>query len=502
MSIERIEEKKPNDSKNRESLESPVELLAPAGNLEKLTMALQYGADAIYMAGGRFGLRAYAGNFTTEQMEKAITLAHSQGKKAYITVNIFAHNKDLLGLDEYLREIEAIGADAIIVSDPGVFAIARRTVPNMPIHISTQANVTNVEAARFWSDLGAERIVLARELSLQEIREIQEEVDVELEVFIHGAMCMSYSGRCLISDYLTGRKANQGECTQACRWKYALQEEQRPGMYMPIEEDERGSYIFNARDLCLLADIPALIESGIKSFKIEGRMKSVHYVSTVTQVYRRAIDSYYKKKAEGKAYQVDRAWWDELSKISHRPYTRGFLYGPPGQEPDVAYNREYDFVGVVRHYDEANQRVQVEVRNRILLGDILEFTGPNKANFLTVANEIWDEENQPIDQAPRPHQLIWLKSRFPLAPLDMVRRPKGSGEEEFLKVRIDPSHIFHLDIILEGFGHLGVPTTVDRQSGIVLIRTTKDTRPEVIKILETLPWPAQLFEDPSKTKPS
>ncbi|KAB2951285.1 DUF4911 domain-containing protein [Heliorestis acidaminivorans] len=470
-----------------------IELLAPAGNLEKLTMALHYGADALYMAGERFGLRAYAGNFTTEQMSKGIAEAHKQGKKAYVTVNIFAHNKDLQGLDDYLRELEAIGADAIIVSDPGVFAIARRTVPNLPIHISTQANVTNLEAARFWAEQGAERIVLARELTLAEIKEIHEQVNVELEVFVHGAMCMSYSGRCLISDYLTGRKANQGECTQACRWKYALMEEQRPGMYMPIEEDERGSYIFNARDLCLLEDIPALIESGVKSFKIEGRMKSVHYVATVTQVYRRAIDSYYKRKAEGKEYKVDRAWWDELGKISHRPYTRGFLHGPPGQEPDVAYNREYDFVGLVRQYDEKNKRVQVEVRNRILLGDILEFSGPDKAAFLTVANEMWDEEEKAIEQAPRPHQLIWLKSRFPLDQLDMVRRPKGSGEEEYLKVRIDPSHIFYLDIILEGFGHLGVPTTVDRQSGIVLIRTTKDTRPEVIKILETLPWPTQLY---------
>ncbi|MTV49742.1 DUF4911 domain-containing protein [Heliobacillus mobilis] len=472
-----------------------TEVLAPAGNLEKLIMALHYGADAVYLAGQAYGLRAFADNFTLEEMAEGIGYAHERGKKVYVTVNIFAHNRDFAGLSEYLQQLEALGADAIIVSDPGVISVARRVVPNLPIHISTQANVTNAESARFWADQGAQRIVLARELSLDEIREIRQAVDVELEVFVHGAMCMSYSGRCMISDYLTGRQANKGECAQACRWKYALMEETRPGTYLPVEEDERGSYVFNSRDLCLLQDIPALLEAGVHSLKIEGRMKSVHYVATVTQIYRRAVDRTLLAWSQGKEPRIETSWWEELGKISHRPYTRGFLYGPPGQEPEIAYRREYDFVGIVRRYDEQRREALIEVRNRIRLGDLLEIAGPSTAPSLLIVNEMWDEEGNPLEQAPRPHQRITLKVHRTLAPLDLIRRPKSGGEESFLKVRINPSHIFYLDIILEGFGHLGVPTTVDKESGMVLIRTTPDTKEEVIRVLESLPWPAQWEQD-------
>ncbi|MZP31257.1 DUF4911 domain-containing protein [Heliobacterium undosum] len=479
-----------------------IELLAPAGNPEKLAMALHYGADAVYLAGKELGLRAYAGNFTSEEMARGIALAHEQGKKVYVTVNIFAHNRDFANLPAYLTELRDMGADAILVSDPGVFAVARRTVPDLPIHISTQANVTNAESARFWADQGAKRIVLARELSLAEIREIRQAVDIELEVFVHGAMCMSYSGRCMISDYLTGRGANRGECAQACRWKYALVEETRPGLYLPVEEDERGSYVFNARDLCLLPDIPALIDAGVDSFKIEGRMKSVHYVATVTQVYRRAVDSALAAQVAGRPSRTLTSWWEELAKISHRPYTQGFLHGPPGQEPDLPYRRDYDFVGVVQAYDAQKREAEIEVRNRIRLGDILELAGPGATPFLTIVNEMRDDEGNAIDKAPRPHQRIRIRVPRPVAPLDLVRRPKDGGEDSFLKVRINPSHIFYLDIILEGFGHLGVPTTVDKEAGLVLIRTTPDTREEVIRVLESLPWPAVWEREEDEMLPS
>lgn len=471
------------------------ELLAPAGNLEKLIMALHYGADAVYLAGEEYGLRAFAGNFSLDDLATGIDLAHRQGKRVYVAVNIFAQNRDLTGLPEYLGRLAGMGADALIVADPGVFALARRHAPNLAVHISTQANITNREAAKFWAGLGAKRLILARELSLAEIQEIRQAVDVELEVFVHGAMCVSYSGRCLLSDYLTGRQANRGECTQPCRWRYALLEETRPGMYLPLEEDGRGSYIFNSRDLCLLADLPALVAAGVDSFKIEGRMKSVHYVATVTQVYRKALDCCLRNPAPHQPFCSQTTGQVELGKVSHRPYTRGFLAGRPGQEPAVSYRRDYTFVGVVRDYDRDGQFAVIEVRNRVQPGDFLEFTGPATPVFFTVVNEIWDENGVPLAQANRPHQLIKLKVPRPLAPLDLVRRPQGGGEEAFLRVRLDPDRVFHLGDVLEGYGHLGVPTTIDKAGGLVVIRTTPDTRKEVIEVLKTLPYPVTLYGD-------
>ncbi|MCW2278035.1 U32 family peptidase C-terminal domain-containing protein [Heliophilum fasciatum] len=469
-----------------------VELLAPAGNREKLQMALHYGADAVYLGGQAYGLRAYAGNFAGESLIEAIQYTHQQGKKAYVTVNIFAHNRDLDGLPEYLEQLAAAQADGIIVADPGVVAIAKRTVPDLPIHLSTQANVTNAAAARFWAEQGVKRIVLARELSIEEIRQIRQAVDIELEVFIHGAMCMSYSGRCLISDYLTGRQANKGECAQACRWRYGLVEEKRPDMVFPIEEDERGSYIFNASDLCLLEAIPELCEAGVNSMKIEGRMKSVHYVATVARVYRQALDRYLQKGSK----RISPEWWDELTKISHRQYTTGFLYGRPGQDTEKTEQREYDFVGLVQDYNPVTKQATIEVRNRIVSGDLLEIVGPSNPPFLLIAHEMVDQETgEVIEKAPRPHQRIQLKVRRPVQPFDLVRRPKAGGEESFIQVAVDRAHIFYLDIFLEGFGHLGVPTTVDKEAGLLLIRTTPDTREEVLRILRTLPWPVQIFGD-------
>lgn len=464
-----------------------IELLSPAGNLEKLKMALLYGADAAYLAGQRFGLRAFAGNFSEDEMAQAVALAHEQHAKVYVTANIFAHQKDLEGLEDYFQYLQELGVDAVIVSDPGIFSVLRRSCPAMPVHISTQANVTNAEAARFWESMGAKRIVLARELSLDEIKTIRQAVNLELETFIHGAMCMSYSGRCLLSDFMTGRAANRGECAQPCRWKYALMEETRPGEYFPIQEDDRGSYIFNSKDLCLLDELPALKDAGVNSFKIEGRMKSVHYVSTVTRVYRQALDA-----MKSNNYKTQREWWEELGKVSHRPYTKGFLYGQPGQELKVSYTRDYDFVGVVRDYLSASREALVEVRNRIKLGDFIELIGPRTPKTMTLVKGLINEEGQSMQEAPRPHQLVRIPVPSPVEHGDMIRRPKGLGEQSFIRLRIEPSHIFYLDIILEGFGHLGVPTTVDKDSGLMMIRTTPDTRGEVLKILATLPWPVQI----------
>ena len=297
------------------------ELLAPAGNMEKCKMALLYGADAIYLGGNKFGLRAFAANFSTAEIKEAVEFAHNLGKKVYVTVNIFAHNEDIAELPEYLLSLEEAGVDALLISDFGVWSIARQVVPDMALHVSTQANTCNWAAVEAWKNLGAERVVLARELSIAEISEIDKKCDVELEVFVHGAMCISYSGRCYLSSYLTGRDGNRGECAQVCRWNYQLVEENRPDQAFPIEEDERGTYIMNSKDLCLLDLIPELAEAGVDSLKIEGRMKSVHYVATVVSVYRKAIDDWYSNPGQ---FSIKSEWKDELEKVSHRPYFYGF----------------------------------------------------------------------------------------------------------------------------------------------------------------------------------
>lgn len=402
------------------------ELLAPAGNLEKLKMALLYGADAVYMGGKAFGLRAFSGNFEEHELKEGIAFAHSLGKKAYITINIFPHNDDLAALPDYIRSVAAMGADAIIVSDLGVFRIARQVAPALPIHISTQANSTNWSTVQFWQELGAARVVLARELSLADIRLIREKAAIELEAFVHGAMCMSYSGRCLISNYLTGRDANRGQCAQPCRWKYHVMEESRPGVYLPVLEDERGTYIFNSKDLCLITHLPELIDSGLDSFKIEGRMKSVHYVATVIKVYREAIDAY--GRADG-TFHIKQEWLEELQKVSHREYTTGFYFNKTTEQDQIytssSYLQTHDFIGLVKEYDPATGRAVVEQRNNMKVGEKIEIMQPGRENFVQTIREMFDAEGHSIDVAPHPQQIITMPVDKPVVPYAMLRRPEA-----------------------------------------------------------------------------
>lgn len=413
-------------------MKTKPELLAPAGNLEKLKMALIYGADAVYMGGKAFGLRAFGDNFDDNELKQGIDFAHSLGKKAYITVNIFPHNEDLLDLPEYIKHLETIGADAIIVSDLGVFRIVRQVAPSLPIHISTQANSTNWSTVQFWQDLKATRVVLARELSLADIQLIRQKVDIELEAFVHGAMCMSYSGRCLISNYLTGRDANRGECAQPCRWKYHVMEESRPGVYLPVLEDERGTYIFNSKDLCLISHISELMDSGLHSFKIEGRMKSIHYVATVVKVYREAIDSYASSSGP---FTVKQEWLEELQKVSHREYTTGFYFNKTTQQDQIytssSYIQTHDFIGLVKEYDPATGMAVVEQRNNMKVGETIEVMQPGAANFVQTIGKMFDAEGNSIAVAPHPQQIVTMPVSQPVVPYAMLRRPESrQGRQE------------------------------------------------------------------------
>ena len=408
-----------------------IELLAPAGNMEKLRMAIIYGADAVYIGGEKFGLRAAAGNFDMEEIKEAAAFVHENGKKLFVTVNIIPHNEDLIGLDEYLRELEAAGVDAIIFSDPGVYLIAKESVPNMELHLSTQANNTNYKSAEFWSKLGVKRIVLARELRFEEICEITDKAPegLEFEAFVHGAMCMSYSGRCLLSNYMVGRDANRGECAHPCRYKYYLVEERRPGEYMPIEEDERGAYIFNSKDLCMIEYIPELVKAGITSFKIEGRMKSAYYVASVVRAYRMAIDSYLE---DPENYVFKREWLEEFSKASHREFSTGFYHHKPDSTGQVydssAYVRDYAFVGLVQAYDEATGIATVEQRNKMVIGDEIEVIGPKREMFAQKLESMWDDEGAAIEAAPHPQQIVKIKMEKPVARFDILRRERKDGE--------------------------------------------------------------------------
>lgn len=390
-----------------------IELLAPAGNLEKLKFAIKYGADAVYLGGTEFGLRAFAGNFTNEEMEEAIEFAHSEGAKVYVTVNIIAHNEDLVSLEEYLISLESLGVDALIIADPGIVRIAREVVPDMEIHLSTQASNTNWSGAKFWSDFGVKRIILARELTLEEIEEIVIKVpEIDFEVFIHGAMCVSYSGRCLLSNYLAGRDANRGECTQPCRWEYDLIEKNRPNQKIGITQSHEGTYIFNSKDMKTIDIIPQIIQSGVKSLKIEGRMKSLHYVSTVTKIYREAIDSYYDNPTHYKAKQE---WHKELNKPSHRPFFPGFFLEKPSDSREAQsvesskYYRDYDFIGIALEYDETTKMALVEQRNLFEVGDEVELMNI-KGNSITFTIEqiIDNEDMERIERAPHAQQLIWI----------------------------------------------------------------------------------------------
>ena len=400
------------------------ELLAPAGNLEKMKMAVLYGADAVYLGGKAFGLRAFGGNFTYEELKEAVDFAHARGRKVYVTVNIFPHNSDIEKLPDYLRYLQEINVDALLVADLGVFMLCRKLIPDMELHISTQANNTNWATVNAWKELGAKRVVLAREMSLNEIREIRAKCDVDLEMFMHGAMCISYSGRCLLSNYFTGRDSNRGSCAQSCRWKYALVEETRPGKYFPIEEDDRGTYIMNSKDMCLMPHIKDVIESGVDSLKIEGRMKSVHYAASVTKAYRLAIDNYF---ADPENFTVKQEWMDELEKVSHRAYTTGFYYHQPDADDQIygktSYDQTSDFVGLVRSYDAATGYAVVEQRNNMKVGQEIEVfqpTGPLYRQKIT--SMIDNETNEEISVAPHPQQIIRMKMEQPVEEYTILRR--------------------------------------------------------------------------------
>lgn len=403
------------------------ELLAPAGDLEKLKIAVLYGADAVYIGGEAYGLRAKAKNFDKHTMKEGIEFAHSFGAKVYVTANIYAHNADFEGMKEYFKEIEASGADAVLVSDLGVFSVLKKACPKMEIHISTQANNTNYMSANMWYELGARRIVVARELSLTEIKEIRQKIpkDMEIEAFVHGAMCISYSGRCLLSNYMSGRDANKGACAHPCRWKYHLVEETRPGEYMPVEENERGTYIYNSKDLCMLDHIPELIQSGIVSFKIEGRMKTPYYVGTVVKAYRQAIDDCLKDEALYKSKIP--YYMEEITKASHRDYTTAFYFGQPDGQQQVytnnSYIRNYDFVGIVQQdSDDETGCAVVMQRNKFEVGDKIEVLPAKGSAFEMTVTKLWNEAGQEIISAPHPQQILKMEFDRPVKKFDMLRK--------------------------------------------------------------------------------
>ena len=401
------------------------ELLIPASSLEVLKIAVIYGADAVYIGGEAFGLRAKAKNFSMEEIKEGIAFAHAHDVKVYITANILAHNGDLDGVREYFAELREIKPDALIISDPGVYMIAKEVCPKIERHISTQANNTNYGTYRFWYEQGAKRVVSARELSLAEIKEIRANIpdDLEIETFIHGAMCISYSGRCLLSNYFTGRDANQGACTHPCRWKYAVVEEKRPGEYLPVYENERGTYIFNSKDLCMIEHIPELMESGIDSFKIEGRMKTALYVATVARTYRKAIDDY---KQSPELYREHMAWYQEqISNCTYRQFTTGFFFGKPSDEAQIydnnTYVKEYTYLGIVGERNEEGL-YRIEQRNKFSVGESIEVMKPDGANITVTVQRIVDEEGHDMESAPHPKQVLYIDLGQPLAMYDILRR--------------------------------------------------------------------------------
>lgn len=401
------------------------ELLIPASSLEVLKIAVIYGADAVYIGGEAFGLRAKAKNFSMDEIREGIAFAHAHDVKVYITANILAHNGDLDGVREYFAELREIKPDALIISDPGVYMIAKEVCPEIERHISTQANNTNYGTYRFWYEQGAKRVVSARELSLAEIKEIRANIpdDLEIETFIHGAMCISYSGRCLLSNYFTGRDANQGACTHPCRWKYAVVEEKRPGEYLPVYENERGTYIFNSKDLCMIEHIPELMESGIDSFKIEGRMKTALYVATVARTYRRAIDDY---KQSPELYREHMAWYQEqISNCTYRQFTTGFFFGKPSDEAQIydnnTYVKEYTYLGIVGEQNEEGL-YRIEQRNKFSVGESIEVMKPDGANITVTVQRIVDEEGNDMESAPHPKQVLYIDLGQPLAMYDILRR--------------------------------------------------------------------------------
>lgn len=403
-----------------------IELLAPAGDLERLKTAFIYGADAVYIGGEIFGMRSAAKNFNKEDMAEGVRFAHERGKQVFVTVNIIPRNEEFEQLEAYLKELEEIGVDAVIVSDPGVFSVVKKVVPNMEIHISTQASTTNAASATFWYNQGAKRVVMARELSFEEIKEIRDNSPegMDIEAFIHGAMCMSYSGKCVISNYTTGRDANRGACAQSCRWKYTLVEEQENGDYEKVLDDVDAEFFFNTKDMCMINYIPQIIESGINSFKIEGRMKTAYYVATTVRAYRMAIDEYIK---DPENWEFNPMWLEELKKGSHRHFSEGFYLGKTTTRDQnyesASYVRNYDFIGVVRGHEEESGLVIVEQRNRMFVGDEIEIIGPYKETMYGKILEMYNEENEPIESAPHAKQIVKMKLDVPVEEHYMLRKP-------------------------------------------------------------------------------
>lgn len=408
---------------NISPLPTKPELLVPAGNMEKLRIAVHYGADAVYLGGEGFSLRNLAGNFTLDQLAEAASYAHEHGVKVYLTVNSYPGNNELPALDAYLRRVADIPFDAYIVADPGVLDMVREVSPDRDIHLSTQANTVNWRGVRFWERQGIKRVNLAREMSLEEMRETRARTSMELEAFVHGAMCISYSGRCMLSSVMSGRNANRGECTHPCRWNYALVEETRPGEYFPVFEDGGETFIFNSKDLCLLPHLPELIDAGINSLKIEGRMKGIYYLASVVRIYRAAMDSYHKDPA---GYETASSWMEELCKISHRGYTTGFLLGAPrdlDHQYDSRYIRTHEFVGIVEARGETGEPV-VGVRNRLESGDTVEVISRDHCVRSFTIGEMATPDGARL-QAANPNQKIVLTAPFPLAPMDMLRKSKS-----------------------------------------------------------------------------
>lgn len=399
------------------------EILAPAGDFDKLRFAIAYGADAVYMAGKSFGMRAAAANFDDDALREGIAYAHARGIKCYITVNIIPSNEDLKVLPAYLEFLQEAGADALIVADVGVVAMAKRYAPRVPLHISTQTSILNHEAANFWADLGAERIVLARELSLEDIAEIRQKTpkSLEIEAFVHGAMCISYSGRCLISQYLTGRDANHGACAQPCRWKYNLVEEKRPGEYFPVVEGEGGTYLYNSKDLCMIDHIPELVDAGITSFKIEGRNKTAYYAAGITSAYRRAVDAYCENP-EGFALPAD--IHEEVGKVSHRNYYTGFYFGDPNGQyyEDSQYLRDWEVTGMPISVD--GSRATFALKNRFYRGNVLELVQPGKPPYTFTADAVVDEAGEALDVFHHPEMRFTIEFPFEVDPFAILRREK------------------------------------------------------------------------------
>ncbi len=409
-----------------ENMKKP-ELLAPGGSLEKLKIAIMYGADAVYIGGEAFSLRVAAENFSFGDMKEGIEYAHKRGKKVYLTANILPHNRDIDEFGEYIKNIRPLGFDAVLIADLGMFDMMREYAPEIPIHVSTQANNINYRSACMWHKLGAKRVVLAREMRFEEIAEIRRRTpsDLELEAFVHGAMCVSYSGRCLLSNYMAQRDANQGACAHPCRWNYSLVEQTRPGEYMDVYENERGTFIFNSKDLCMIRHIPELVKSGISSFKIEGRVKTSYYTATIIKAYREEIDRYFENPDR---YEFDEKQYEELCKISHRPYSTGFYMGKPTAEQQVytdsSYIRDYDLIGMVEDYDSKTGVAKISQRNRFFAGDEIEIMSPGKPFFAQKVQWLENEDRERIEVANHAAMTVYLPTDKPVVPGAMLRKKR------------------------------------------------------------------------------